>query len=155
VYRTSLPSVRVPFETTDLSPKLTTIDDIAELRFSEMSVSDFELLVIGSGPAGQKGAIAAAKAGKRVALVDRTVMMGGVSIMPRVATGNTMAPWVIIGRAFRRGVAKRLQVGDIRDVAHSSHLKDSPKLFDTRTLHSQFRPPTETRHPARPLGSRD
>ena len=42
-----------------------------------MSVSDCELLVIGSGPAGQKGAIAAARAGKRVALVDRTIMMGG------------------------------------------------------------------------------
>src|SRR5205809_796857 len=42
-----------------------------------MSVSDCELLVIGSGPAGQKGAIAAARAGKRVALVARTIMMGG------------------------------------------------------------------------------
>jgi len=36
--------------------------------------------VIGSGPAGQKGAIAAAKAGKRVALVDRTLMMGGACL---------------------------------------------------------------------------
>jgi succinate dehydrogenase/fumarate reductase flavoprotein subunit len=45
-----------------------------------MVVSDYELVVIGSGPAGQKGAIAAAKAGKRVALVDRPVMMGGVLI---------------------------------------------------------------------------
>ncbi len=35
-----------------------------------MSVADFELLVVGSGPAGQKGAIAAAKADKRVVLVD-------------------------------------------------------------------------------------
>src|SRR5690242_11095499 len=44
-----------------------------------MSSSTYDLVVVGSGPAGQKGAIAAAKAHKRVALVDRTVMMGGVS----------------------------------------------------------------------------
>jgi NAD(P) transhydrogenase len=36
--------------------------------------------VIGSGPAGQKGAIAAAKARKRVAVTDRIVMTGGVSV---------------------------------------------------------------------------
>jgi hypothetical protein len=34
-----------------------------------MRVSDYDLVVIGSGPAGQKGAIAAAKARKRVALM--------------------------------------------------------------------------------------
>jgi len=41
-----------------------------------MSSSTYDLAVIGSGPAGQKGAIAAAKAHKRVALVDRTVHDG-------------------------------------------------------------------------------
>ena len=33
-----------------------------------MSVSEYDLVVIGSGPAGQKAAIAAAKARKRVAI---------------------------------------------------------------------------------------
>jgi NAD(P) transhydrogenase len=37
-------------------------------------------VVIGSGPAGQKGAIAAAKLGKRVAVIDRPAMIGGVSL---------------------------------------------------------------------------
>jgi len=45
-----------------------------------MSVSEYDLVVIGSGPAGQKAAIAAAKARKRVAIVDRAVMIGGVSV---------------------------------------------------------------------------
>ena len=44
------------------------------------SAPEFDLLVIGSGPAGQKGAIAAAKARKRVAVIDRTGMIGGVSV---------------------------------------------------------------------------
>jgi len=45
-----------------------------------MSESQFDLVVIGSGPAGQKGAIAAAKLRKRVAIIDRTLMMGGVCV---------------------------------------------------------------------------
>lgn len=45
-----------------------------------MGDQDFDLVVIGSGPAGQKGAICAAKLRKRVALIDRTVMMGGVCV---------------------------------------------------------------------------
>ena len=45
-----------------------------------MSVPEYDLIVIGSGPAGQKGAIAAAKTHKRVAVIDRTTMIGGVSV---------------------------------------------------------------------------
>lgn len=40
----------------------------------------YDLIVIGSGPAGQKGALSAAKQGKRVALVERTDWIGGVCI---------------------------------------------------------------------------
>ena len=43
-----------------------------------MHESHYDLVVIGSGPAGQKGAIAAAKIRKKVAVVDRTTMIGGV-----------------------------------------------------------------------------
>jgi NAD(P) transhydrogenase len=39
---------------------------------------DYDLLVIGSGPGGQKAAIQAAKLGKRAAVVDRREMVGGV-----------------------------------------------------------------------------
>jgi NAD(P) transhydrogenase len=45
-----------------------------------MSESEYDLVLIGSGPAGQKGAIAAAKARKRVAIIDRAGMIGGVSV---------------------------------------------------------------------------
>ena len=45
-----------------------------------MNDQQFDLVVIGSGPAGQKGAIAAAKLRKRVAVIDRTLMMGGVCV---------------------------------------------------------------------------
>jgi NADPH-dependent 2,4-dienoyl-CoA reductase/sulfur reductase-like enzyme len=57
----------------------------APTRFSgveaaEVSAIEYDLVVIGSGPAGQKGAIAAAKARKRVAVIDRAGMIGGVSV---------------------------------------------------------------------------
>jgi NAD(P) transhydrogenase len=45
-----------------------------------MPETPFDLVVIGSGPAGQKGAICAAKLRKRVAVVDRTQMLGGVCV---------------------------------------------------------------------------
>ncbi len=45
-----------------------------------MAEQSYDLIVIGSGPAGQKGAICAAKLRKRVAMVDRTLMMGGVCV---------------------------------------------------------------------------
>jgi NAD(P) transhydrogenase len=45
-----------------------------------MSDQSYDLVVIGSGPAGQKGAIAAAKLRKRVAIIDRRVMLGGVCV---------------------------------------------------------------------------
>jgi NAD(P) transhydrogenase len=45
-----------------------------------MNDAQFDLVVIGSGPAGQKGAICAAKLRKRVAVIDRTLMIGGVCV---------------------------------------------------------------------------
>ncbi len=39
---------------------------------------DYDLLVLGSGPGGQKAAIAAAKLGRRAAVVERRQMVGGV-----------------------------------------------------------------------------
>src|SRR6202046_4291914 len=45
-----------------------------------MTDSQFDLVVIGSGPAGQKGAICAAKMRKRVAVIDRALMIGGVCV---------------------------------------------------------------------------
>ena len=45
-----------------------------------MPANEYDLVVIGSGPAGQKAAIAAAKMRKRVAVVDRKGGIGGVCV---------------------------------------------------------------------------
>jgi len=43
-------------------------------------MTHYELLVIGSGPAGEKGAAQAAYFGKRVALVEKSPVLGGAKI---------------------------------------------------------------------------
>src|ERR1700730_4298765 len=55
-----------------------------------MTVPEYDLVVIGSGPAGQKGAIAVAKERKRVDLIDRAVMMGGVSVHTGTIPSKTL-----------------------------------------------------------------
>src|SRR5579862_7241311 len=53
---------------------------ISGFEAAEVNTPEYDLVVIGSGPAGQKGAIAAAKARKSVAVIDRVGMIGGVSV---------------------------------------------------------------------------
>ncbi|MDF3299027.1 Si-specific NAD(P)(+) transhydrogenase [Streptomyces tropicalis] len=56
---------------------------------------DFDMLVIGSGPGGQKAAIAAAKLGRRVAVVDRPDMVGGVSLHTGTIPSKTLREAVL------------------------------------------------------------
>ena len=45
-----------------------------------MADYDYDMLVIGSGPAGQRAAIQAAKLDKRVAIVERNETVGGAAV---------------------------------------------------------------------------
>ena len=66
------------------------------------SSNRFDLIVIGSGPAGQKGAIAAAKLGKRVAMVDRREMTGGVSLHTGTIPSKTLREAVLYLTGYRQ-----------------------------------------------------
>src|SRR5262245_23050921 len=50
----------------------------------------FDLLVIGSGPAGQRAAIQAAKLNKRVAIVERKSVVGGVCVNTGTIPSKTL-----------------------------------------------------------------
>src|SRR5438552_5246820 len=50
----------------------------------------YDLIVIGSGPAGQRAAIQAAKLGKRVALIERREVVGGACINTGTIPSKTM-----------------------------------------------------------------
>ena len=53
---------------------------------------DYDLLVIGSGPAGQRAAIQGAKLDKRVAIVERKAVLGGCSInLGTIPSGHRLA----------------------------------------------------------------
>src|SRR6266540_2510814 len=67
-----------------------------------MDKATYDLVVIGSGPAGQKGAIAAAKLGKKVAVVDRKGMLGGVSLHTGTIPSKTMREAVMYMTGFRQ-----------------------------------------------------
>jgi NAD(P) transhydrogenase len=51
---------------------------------------DFDLAVIGSGPGGQKAAIMAAKLGRKVCVIDRMAMMGGVCVNTGTIPSKTL-----------------------------------------------------------------
>jgi NAD(P) transhydrogenase len=57
--------------------------------------SMYDLIVIGSGPAGQRAAIYAAKLGKKVALVEMREVVGGVSINTGTIPSKTMREAVL------------------------------------------------------------
>lgn len=62
----------------------------------------YDLLVIGSGPAGQRGAIAAAKLGKHVALVERRPgNLGGVCLHTGTIPSKTMREAILYLSGFK------------------------------------------------------
>lgn len=58
-------------------------------------MSQYDLVVIGSGPAGQRAAIQGAKSGKRVALIERREVIGGVCINTGTIPSKTMREAVL------------------------------------------------------------
>src|ERR1700747_3812731 len=55
----------------------------------------FDMIVLGSGPAGQRAAIQGAKSGKRVALIEKREVVGGTPINTRTIPSKTMREAVL------------------------------------------------------------
>ncbi|MBC7792813.1 MAG: FAD-dependent oxidoreductase, partial [Clostridia bacterium] len=55
----------------------------------------FDMLVIGSGPGGQRAAVQAAKLGKAVALIEKARDLGGVSINTGTLPSKTLREAVV------------------------------------------------------------
>lgn len=81
-----------------------------------MRTRTFDLVVIGSGPAGQKGAIAAAKLGKSVALIDKRRWTGGVSLHTGTIPSKTLREAILYLTGFRQ----RSFYGE--DYVHKPHI---------------------------------
>jgi NAD(P) transhydrogenase len=89
---------------------------------------DFDLLVIGSGPAGQKAAIQAAKLHRRVAIVERQRMVGGVCINSGTIPSKTLREAVL----FLTGMTQRSMYGDSYRV--KSDVTMSDLFFRTQSV---------------------
>jgi NAD(P) transhydrogenase len=66
-----------------------------------MAEYDFDMVVIGSGPAGQRAAIQAAKLGKNVAVVERRAVVGGVCINTGTIPSKTLREAVLYLSGYR------------------------------------------------------
>ncbi|WP_392507698.1 Si-specific NAD(P)(+) transhydrogenase [Naumannella halotolerans] len=90
-------------------------------------MTDYDLLVIGSGPGGQKAAIAGAKLGKSVAIVEKKHMVGGVCINTGTIPSKTMREAIL----YLTGLNQRELYG------HSYRLKQDITVGDlsARTHH--------------------
>ncbi len=66
-----------------------------------MSEHDYDLFVIGSGPAGQRAAIQAAKLNKRVAMAERKAVVGGVCINTGTIPSKTLREAVLYLSGYR------------------------------------------------------
>jgi NAD(P) transhydrogenase len=62
---------------------------------------DYDLLVIGSGPAGQRAAIQGAKLGKRVAIVERKAVVGGYCVNLGTIPSKTLREAVLELSGYR------------------------------------------------------
>jgi NAD(P) transhydrogenase len=62
---------------------------------------DFDMLVMGSGPAGQRAAIQAAKLGKRAAIIEKRAVVGGVCINTGTIPSKTLREAVIHLSGYR------------------------------------------------------
>jgi NAD(P) transhydrogenase len=67
-----------------------------------MEANEYDLVVIGSGPAGQKGAICAAKLRKKVAIIDRKKTIGGVCVHTGTIPSKTLREAVLYLSGFRQ-----------------------------------------------------
>jgi NAD(P) transhydrogenase len=88
---------------------------------------DYDMLVIGSGPGGQKAAIAAAKLGRRAAIVERTDMVGGVCINTGTIPSKTLREAIV----YLTGLTQRELYGQSYRVKQDITVQD----LSSRTQH--------------------
>ena len=70
-----------------------------------MAEYDYDMVVIGSGPAGQRAAVQAAKLGKRTAIVERHTEIGGVMVNTGTIPSKTLREAVMYLTGYReRGI---------------------------------------------------
>jgi NAD(P) transhydrogenase len=100
----------------------------------------YDLVVIGSGPAGQKAAINAAKLGRRVLVIERAGMLGGASVHSGTIPSKTVRDAVL----YLTGFNERAFYGQdyrLREQINRDEIDSRVRTIITRETHlvrSQF-----------------
>jgi NAD(P) transhydrogenase len=109
-----------------------------------MTAEAFDLIVIGSGPAGEKGAARAAYFGKKVALVEKQPVLGGAAANTGTLPSKTLRETALYLSGFRqrqlfgldvRGLKEKVQISDF--LAHERVVKDTERarIFENLRRH--------------------
>ena len=106
-----------------------------------MTDTQFDLIVIGSGPAGQKGAICAAKLRKRVAVIDRTTMLGGVCVHTGTIPSKSVREAILqLTRATVRNLlSQNVRGGDRPSIHDLSFRVNSIIARETEVIRAQLK----------------
>jgi NAD(P) transhydrogenase len=96
-----------------------------------MSQFDYDLLVIGSGPAGQRAAIQAAKLDKSVAVIEKKAVVGGTSVNLGTIPSKTLREAVL----YLSGYRERTFYGASYSVKQNITMADLVLRVDQVTRH--------------------
>jgi NAD(P) transhydrogenase len=103
---------------------------------------DLDVIVIGSGPGGQRAAIQAAKIGKRVAVVERRERVGGVSIHTGTVPSKKLRQAILEDIANRGKDVPDPLHPELRERAAVEYLRDRTARVvaqETAIIREQFR----------------
>jgi NAD(P) transhydrogenase len=101
---------------------------------------DYDLVVLGSGPAGQKGAICAAKLHKRVAIVEKKWELGGVCVHSGTIPSKTLREAVLYLSGFRERTfyGRNYQLKNHVNMSDLSFRVDAVIKRETEVIQSQL-----------------
>ncbi|MBT5191053.1 MAG: Si-specific NAD(P)(+) transhydrogenase [Rhodospirillaceae bacterium] len=94
-----------------------------------MAKYDYDMICIGSGPAGQRAAVQGAKLGKRMAIIEQEQVVGGVCLHTGTIPSKTFREAVLtFGKGGRRASDMRRRTGDMNGADHGKIT--ASKLFE-------------------------
>src|SRR5687767_8966688 len=94
-----------------------------------MAAEHYDLIVLGSGPAGEKGAAQAAYFGKKVALVEKEAALGGAAANTGTLPSKTLRETALFLSGFKH---RQLEGLDFRGVKGDKGEKVTVRSFMAR-----------------------
>ncbi|MCB9885595.1 MAG: Si-specific NAD(P)(+) transhydrogenase [Planctomycetes bacterium] len=99
------------------------------------AVEHWDVVVIGSGPAGQKAAVQAAKAGKKVCVIEREVGVGGACVHRGTIPSKTLRETAVHMAGFRTRLGRHVRVELPPDLQLASLMDRMQKVVDAHVAY--------------------